>query len=269
MEAFNASFTPRLRSVKLGATGADYNQPVGNASFNTELPAARITQNYSTVVVSASQGHTSTVAGLTGQTISIIVVSAQTAVEVARWQVDAKPIGQWTVGTDVISDTASTLFPVILTQNILDFEVSNATQGHTVVAPTGNTNLVQAVANATLGHTATPVVFNQDNTLATGSPEQGHTVAAPTLDQPATNMGVESASMGHAVIDFTAHDPGVNLDQNQAQGVASADMVCEVTPPTLFLVPGVPTPAIRIFTPSSEDRTYVPQGEIRVLQLAA
>jgi hypothetical protein len=263
VEAFNASFTPRLRAVKLGAAGADYNQAVVSPTFNTELPAARITQVYTFTPATAQQGHTSTQAGLAGQTLSLTVVPATTLPEVARWQIDAKPIGQWTVGTDVIADTASTLFPVILQQNILDFEVSNATQGHTVEAPTGNTNLVQGAANATQGHTATPVVFTQSHVVVAVEATHGHTVAAPGISQPSATMGVD----GPNTMGIEVAAPA--LGGLQLMSVAVAEMGAEVAAPPLFVVPGVPTPAERVFTPANENRVYEVVTESRSFAIAA
>jgi hypothetical protein len=202
-------------------------------------------------------------ASLAGTVYPLGVAVAITAPEVATYDLDDRPIGQWTVGTDYVAATASTTAPVQLRQNILDFEVSNATQGHTVVAPTQNQQTPQQnVANAEAGFTSDPVVFTQDHTLVAVSAEAGHTVAAPGFGANLVVMGVESATMALLGPGFATSD-AVNIDQNQAQGVANAITGVEVAAPNLFVIPNVPTPAARVFTPALESRTLTVGAESR------
>jgi hypothetical protein len=273
MEAFNASFTPRLRAVKLGAVGADYNQFANSASINSRFPALRLTQVHNVAVAVGSQGHTVAAPSLAVSTTPLGVANAQTIPEVASYEIGAKPVGQWTVGTDFVAATAQTTELVHLQQNLLNFRFAASFYGFQTTSPDFNqtlTNLNIDPASPTAGHTATPVVLTQsDQALTVVAAETGHTVVAPGYGANNISMAVAQADMGHAVIDFTQPNPGVNLDQNHAQGVANADMVCEVAAPTLFLVPNVPTPAVRIFTPAAESRTYEVVTESRSFAIAA
>jgi hypothetical protein len=234
---------------------------------------------YSTIpIVPATQGHTVAAPGLTtlanvfpganpemiaqagtaslgGQVQTTSPANAQAGVEVAAWELSAMPIGQWQVGTDDIPATASTSRYVLLQQNILDFEVSNGTQGHTVTVP-GQllVNAVQGVANVTLGHTADLATLIQIHALTAVDAEAGHTVAAPGFAANNVAMAVANADMGHAVIDFTQPNPGVGLDQNQAQGIADAEMGSIAGIVALFSLANVTTPAFRTFVIPAESR---------------
>jgi hypothetical protein len=200
---------------------------------------------------------------LGGQLHTTSPANAETIPEVASYRIGDKPIGQWTVGTDYVAATASTTNYVALQQNILDFEVASPTQGHTVVAPTQNqTSQTLLQANATLGHTADPVDFTQDHILVTVSTDQGHTVAAPSIAQPTNVLGALSGSMGVEV--FAPDITGAHL-----LGVANAELGTTVEVPSLFLIPAEPTPAERIYIPTSEDRTMPVRTESRVFAIAA
>jgi hypothetical protein len=272
-EVFSASFTPRLRAVKLGAVGADYGQFVNSASIDSRFPALRITQIHSLPVVLASQGHTVAAPSLAVSNTPLGVANAQTIPEVASYEIGAKPVGQWTVGTDFVAATASTTELVHLQQNLLNFRFAASFYGFQTTSPDFNQTLAATnidPASPTAGHTATPVVFTQsDQALTVVAAETGHTVVAPGYGANNVSVAVAQATMGHAVIDFTQLNPGVNLDQAQNMGVANANGVCEVAAPTLFLIPNVPTPAIRIFTPAAESRTYGVVTESRSFAIAA
>jgi hypothetical protein len=204
---------------------------------------------------SPEMGHTATQAGLGGLTLVTSPANAQVGVEVAAWELSAVPIGQWQVGTGDIPATASTSRYVLLQQNILDFEVSNGTQGHTVTTPDRLlVNAVQGVANVTLGHTADLATLIQIHALTAVVAEAGHTVAAPGFAANNVAMAVANADMGHAVIDFTQPNPGVGLDQNQAQGVADAEMGSISGVIALFTLANVTTPAFRTYVIPAESR---------------
>jgi hypothetical protein len=269
VEAFNASFTPRLRAVKLGAVGAGYNQFVNNASLQTFSAALRLEQEHIVAVAVASQGHACAPPALTSNNVSLTVVAATNAPEVATYEISAKPIGQWVVGSDLVAATASTTLDVRLQQWLYNLTLGRSDYGFSVTAPdTNQTSTTLGVANATDGHTADPVDCTQHHILVTVSAETGHTVAAPSVTQPSATLGVESASMAHLGPGFFTAD-AVNIDQSHVLGVANADGVCEVAAPTLFLVPGVPTPAERIFTPANESRVHEVVTESRSFAIAA
>jgi hypothetical protein len=272
MEAFNASFTPRIRAVKLGAIGADYNQSVASSTVDSRFPALRLTQAHSLVSVGANAGHAVAAPSLAVTNTPLGVANAQTIPEVASHAIGAKPVGQWTVGTDFVAATASTTELVHLQQNLFNVKINAAFYGFAVTDPNFNqtlaaTNIEPASPNQ--GHTVAAPGQTQVHILPAVAAETGHTVVAPGYGANNVSMAVALADMGYAVIDFTQTNPGVNIDQNQALGVANANGVCEVAAPTLFLVPNVPTPAIRIFTPAAESRTYGVVTESRSFAIAA
>jgi hypothetical protein len=261
VEAFNASFSPRLTALKLIA------QDIGVVSHTSSprLLALRLSQVHSASPSVAVQGHTVAAPSVAGTIVAMGVADATTVPEVASYELDVKPIGQWTVGTDFIAATASTTNPVRLRQNILDFEVSNATQGHTVVAPTQNEQLDQMVIVAAIqGFTADPVDFTQDVQDFVITPAtQGHTVAAPAITQPSVSMGVDSPNtMGVEVA-------APVIRSLHGLTVVAAQVGIEAIPATLFLIPNVPTPASRIFTPAAESRVMTVTTESRTFAIAA
>jgi hypothetical protein len=194
-------------------------------------------------------------ASLGGQVQTTSPANAEAGIEVAAWELSAMPIGQWQVGTDDIPATASTSRYVLLQQNILDFEVSTGTQGHTVTTPDRLlVNAVQGVANVTLGHTADLATLIQIHALTAVDAEAGHTVAAPGFAANNVAMAVANADMGYNVIDFTQPNPGVGLDQNQAQGIANAEMGSIAGIVALFSLANVTTPAFRTFVIPAESR---------------
>jgi hypothetical protein len=259
-EIFSATIASRFSALKLTQS-----QNVGNAAVSSRFNALRLTQQHILPVAAPNMLALASTAGLGGTTYAVGAANAETSPEVATYRIGDVPIGQWTVGTDYVAATASTTRYVQLQQNIADFEVAVATQGHTVVAPTQNetSNTVQ-LANATQGLTAEPVVFTQAHTAPANSAELGYTVAAPSVVQPSAVLGVDSPNtMGTEVFapDLTS--------TNQALSVAVAEVGYTVAAPNLFLIPNVPTPAERTFIPAAEDRTFTPVAEDRTFALAA
>jgi hypothetical protein len=259
-EVFSASIASRFSALQLTQS-----QNVGNASIGSRFNALRLTQQHTLSVAAPNMLALASTPSLGGTEYTATPVAAITAPEFATYALGDKPIGQWTVGTDYVAATASTTRYVPLQQNIADFEVVAATQGHTVVAPTQSetSNTVQ-LANATQGLTAEPVVFTQAHTVPANSAELGNTVAAPSVVQPSAVLGVGSTNtMGTEVFapDLTATD--------QPLTVTVAEVGYTVAAPNLFLIPNVPTPAERTFIPAAEDRTFTPVAEDRTFALAA
>lgn len=229
MEAFNASFAPRLPGLKL------------TAAFVVQIAVA-------------SQGCSVAAPSLTVAVYPLTVVAATQQAEVAVYALGVKPIGQWTVGTDSIAAVPSTTRAVAIQQAILDFESSSATQGHTVAAPTANTNVITSPAVATQGHTAAPLTLVSQANLVVVGPTAGHTVAAPALVGASFNISTANAITGFHIADGMPFE--INLDQQHAQGVPAtiqgfaADIV-----PLVHLGPAVNhTPQFRTFQVQAELR---------------
>jgi hypothetical protein len=236
-----------------------------NASKGHVLPALRLTQQHVLAPAASNMLALGSTASLSGIPYTMGAANAETAPAVADYNIGDKPIGQWTVGTDYVAATANAAGYVALQQNLLNFRLGNGFWGFTTTAPDFNqTASTVGVANAEQGETADPVDFTQVHTLVSVSAETGHTVAAPSVTQPSAVLGViVPNTMG---IEVAAPDLTI---LSQALGVAASEVGYTVAAPNLFLVPSVPTPATRIFTPAAEDRTFIPVAEDRTFALAA
>jgi hypothetical protein len=236
-----------------------------NASKGHVLPALRLTQQHVLAPAASNMLALGSTASLSGIPYTMGAANAIVAPTVEDYNIGDKPIGQWTVGTDYIAATANAAGYAALQQNLLNFRLGNGFWGFTTTAPDFNqTAGTVGVANAEQGETADPVDFTQDHTLVSVSATIGHEIAAPALTQPATNMGVVSPNtMGTEVA-----APDLTI-LGQALGVAASEVGYTVAAPNLFLIPSVPTPAIRIFTPAAEDRIVIVRAEDRSFAIAA
>ena len=252
-EVFSATFSPRIPALKL------IGPPLGvvNASFAPRIPAIKLSQaNLVLSPVTAEAGHTVAAPSLASTGITITPVAAEAGTVVGAYQIDAKPIGQWTVGTDFVAIGIDTTKAVALSQHVAAFGIANGTQGHTVAAPTANTNDTIGVANATTGNTGDPVALVQNHSLGLGLPEAGHTVVAPAFAGSVQALSVANAE-NIAVVGDGFPSFGVNLDQQHTHGVANAEHGSAADVVSIFsTIPNAETPTFRTFRVTSEERRF-------------